>query len=124
MSQIERSPETQVNRRMALGAFAAGAGALLFGSAGSAQAEETSEGGHTVAWEDGWDYPLVGVDEGGQWVIAGDDGEYLVDPTGWVFDDGTWYPISAVGNDGIWYLCNDGYEYLLDGFDGSTETLV
>jgi len=124
MSDIERGTEARLTRRMALSAFVAGAGAVVLGPAGSARAEETSEGGHWVAWADGWDYPLVGVDEGGHWVVAFDDGEYLVDPAGSVIDDGTWYEISAVGSEGIWYACNDGYEYLLDGFASSTEYLV
>ena len=53
-----------------------------------------------------------------------DDGEYLVDPFGWISDGVTWYEIAAVGTDGIWYVGNDGFEYLLEGFDSSVEFLV
>lgn len=124
MSEMERIDESRVTRRMAMGAFAAGVGALVLGPATAARADEESGGEHRVSWEDGWDYPLVGTDASGHWIVECDDGEYLVDPSGWVYDDATWYPISAVGADGIWYIGNDGFEYLLDGFVSSAEFLV
>ena len=124
MTEIERRAETCMNRRVAMGALVAGAGALVFGPAGTAQAEEESESGRWVCWDDGWEYPLVGIDESGQWVVDFDDGEYLVDPFGWISDGVTWYEIAAVGTDGIWYVGNDGFEYLLEGFDSSVEFLV
>ncbi len=124
MSEIERRAGTHMNRRMAMGALVAGAGALVFGPAGTAQAEEESTAGRWISWDDGWEYPIVGIDESGQWVVAFDEGEHLVDPSGWISDDATWYAISAVGEDGIWYVANDGYEYLIDGFDSSIEFVV
>jgi hypothetical protein len=124
MTEIERSAGTLMNRRVAMGALVAGAGALVFGPAGTAQAEEESAAGHWVSWDDGWEYPLVGIDESGQWIVAFDDDEHLVDPFGWISDGATWYAISAVGTDGIWYIGNDGFEYLLDGFDSSIEFVV
>ena len=124
MTEIERSDGTRMNRRVAMGTFVAGAGALVFGRAETAMAEEESAEGRWVSWDDGWEYPLVGNDENGLWVVAFDDGEYLVDPFGWISDDATWYAIAAVGADGIWYLGNDGFEYLLDGFDSSIEFVV
>ena len=124
MSEIERRAGTNMNRRMAMGALVAGAGALLCGPAWTAQAEEESTAGCWISWEDGWEYPIVGSDESGQWVVAFDEGEHLVDPSGWISDDATWYAISAVGEDGIWYVADDGYEYLIDGFDSSLEFVV
>jgi hypothetical protein len=124
MTEIERSAGTRMNRRVAMGALVAGAGALLFGPTGTARAEEDSAAGGWVSWDDGWEYPIVASDESGQWVVAFDEGEHLVDPSGWIYDDATWYAISAVGTDGIWYIGNDGFEYLIDGFDSSVEFLV
>jgi len=124
MGEALRSTGAGMNRRVAMGALVAGAGALVFGRADAAMAEDDSAGGGRVSWDDGWEYPIVGSDESGQWVVAFDEGEHLVDPSGWIYDDGAWYAISAVGDDGIWYIGNDGYEYLIDGFDSSTEYIV
>ena len=124
MTEIERSAAGRMTRRMAMGTLVAGAGALVFGPAETAQADDASGGDHRVSWDDGWEHPLVGIDESGHWVVDFDGGEFLVDPSGWIFDDGTWYPISAIGTDGIWYIGNDGFEYLLDGFDPSIEFVV
>jgi len=124
MTETLRSTGARMNRRVAMGALVAGAGALVFGPAGTATAEDDSAGGSRLSWGDGWEYPIVGSDESGQWVVAFDDGEYLIDPSGWIYDDGVWHAISAVGDDGIWCLGNDGYEYLIDGFGSSTEYLV
>jgi hypothetical protein len=124
MSETFRSTGARMNRRVAMGALAAGASALVFGTAGTAAADDDSAGGSRVSWDDGWEYPIVGCDESGQWVVAFDEGEHLVDPSGWIHDDGVWHAISAVGDDGIWYIGNDGYEYLIDGFDSSTEYVV
>jgi hypothetical protein len=122
MKRIDRSEGAPVTRRTALGAFAAGAGALLLG--GVAHAEDESSGEQRISWDDGWEHPIVGSDESGHWIVDFDDAEYTVDPSGWIFDDGAWYPISAVGAEGIWYIGNDGYEYLVDGFDSAIEFLV
>jgi len=124
MTEIDRSNGTRMNRRVAMGALVAGAGAWVLGPAGTARAEEESAGGRWVSWDDGWEYPVVGFDESGQWVVAFDDGEYLVDPLGWISDGACWYAISAVGDDGIWYLGGDGFEYLIDGFDSSVDFVV
>jgi hypothetical protein len=124
MDEVERSAESRLTRRGAMGALAAGLGALAFGPPRVAHAEETSAGSQRVSWDDGWEYPLVGVDEGGEWVVAFDDGEYTVDPSGWVFDDGAWHAISAVDDEGIWYVGNDGFDYVIDDFNASPEFVV
>jgi hypothetical protein len=124
MAAIGRNTEASVTRRVAMRTLVAGTGALLLGPAGVAQAEEASTGDHRVSWDDGWDYPLVGTDESGHWVVEFDDGEYLVDPSGWIFDDATWYPISSIGTEGIWYIGNDGFEYLLEEFGSPIEFIV
>jgi len=124
MDKVERSAESRMTRRGAMGAFAAGMGALAFAPSRVAHADEGSAGLQWVSWDDGFEYPLVGVDEGGEWIVEFDDGEYTVDSSGWIFDDGAWYAISAVDDEGIWYVGTDGFDYAIDDFNATPEFVV
>ncbi len=48
------------------------------------------------------------------WIVQFDDGEFAVDPAGWVQDLGVWYPVVDVDAEGVWYSGDDGYDYLLE----------
>jgi hypothetical protein len=121
MQKTERICSSHWTRRGAIGAVAVGLGALVLGPSRSALADDEVAGSQRVSWDDGWEYPLVGVDEAGQWVVGFDDGEYTVDPSGWVCDEGAWHAISTVDDEGIWYSGNDGYDYVIDDWSATPE---
>ena len=66
MADVERKDDARLTRRAALGALAAGAGALVLGVPESAVADDEAEAAHWISWDDGWEYPLVGTDAGGE----------------------------------------------------------
>ena len=107
--------------------LAIGAGALCLAPAAGAEEEQLDEfgGAHWLRWDDGWEYPIAEVDDEGNWIVEFDDDDYLVDPTGWVFDD-AWYAIAALDSQGIWYDGCDGFVYLLgaDDLGCATEQVV
>ena len=106
-----------VTRRRAIGTLAAGAGALLVARSGfGAPTSELDENlGQWVSWEDGWAYRITGLTaDGAWWVVEFDDGEFAVDPAGWVSDSQVWYPIIETDSEGVWFSGDDGYDYLLE----------
>ncbi len=105
-----------ITRRRAIGTLAAGAGAMLVaGSAFGAQLGDDESLGQWISWEDGWAYRITGLTEQGAWWVVGfDDGEFAVDPAGWVFDSQVWYPIMTTDSEGVWFSGDDGYDYLLE----------
>ena len=110
----------QITRRRALGALAAGAGAVLLSSATDAKADRGHDDDddderkwHWLAWDDGYAYRIKRVDRRtGDWLIRFDDGLSTVDPAGHVMDSGTWYEIVEVNREGVWYDGEDGFVYL------------
>ena len=67
-----------------------------------------------VSWEDGWAYPIWGYTDDGRWVVEFDDGYYIVDPAGWVFDLGVWYAIVEAVDGVVWYSGDDGWDWGLE----------
>ena len=122
----------RITRRRALGAMAAGAGAVLLSAAPDARAdrnhdddEEDQRSWQWLAWDDGYAYKIKRVDRAtGEWLIRFDDGRFTVDPSGHVMDTGIWYEIAEVGCDGIWYDGEDGYFYLLPFDNDEAESLL
>lgn len=112
----------RLTRRSALRTLAVGVGGLCVASAAGAQeavfGEDDLPGEHWLSWEDGWEYAILGVDEDGYWIAEDEEGEFLVDPAGWIFDE-VWYPIATLDPEGIWYHGNDGWLHLL-GVEGAT----
>ena len=111
----------RVTRRRALGALAVGAGALLASRTARASGPLAGNAGglaetgaQWVSWADGWAYPIVGFSEqDGSWIVEFDDGEWAIDPSGWILDSGVWYEISEIDAEGVWYFGDDGFVYLL-----------
>jgi hypothetical protein len=78
MSETFRSAGARMNRRVAMGALAAGASALVFGSVGTAAADD-----------DGVWHAISAVGDDGIWYIGNDGYEYLIDG----FDSSTEYVV-------------------------------
>ena len=133
-TKTTKQPKENLTRRRALGALAAGAGAVLLSRANDVRADrDRDDDDHDerarrlfqwLAWDDGYAYRIKRVDRRtGEWLIRFDDGLFTIDPAGHVMDSGTWYEIVEVNCEGVWYDGEDGFVYLCAECD-ELESLV
>lgn len=134
-TKTTKQPKEHLTRRRALGALAAGAGAVLLSRANDVRADrDRDDDDHDerarrlfqwLAWDDGYAYKIKGCDRStGHWVVAFRGGAYTVDPAGHVMDSGIWYEIAEVDCEGLWYDGEDGQFYLLQVDADAADTLL
>ena len=103
-----------LSRREMISTLAAvGAGALAVSGVAQAQGTAESQLPQWVSWDDGIAYPVHDIAEDGSWIVKFDDGFFVVDPAGFVYDSGVWYAVTEQDSEGFWFAGDDGYEYLL-----------